>query len=361
MPSLLPTFHETLGAASVGFSLSCGVFGILTTMIFIYFRRYPQDTVGYKVLACGEFVRLALHCLAIESDKLVKVIGAPGPNLRWLFDILLHHYTIWQAFGVVRRNYCLAQVMIWIVVATIVKTCFAIRVWKFSHGSIYVTGPIFFLILCQLAYCIRGFQVGKLLFAQQLRVVASLSLGIGMVTDAYIAITLCGLLHKLRTGFKQSDTLINTLIVYAISTGALTGVVSFICLLVYNLYPRSFYFMIFYFLLGKLYAISLVTTINTRRHAARGQESPGRTGAPLTFNPRGFRSQGQHSRSFGSEKMEPREAEIKSVEINVHRMVSVSTDPDPFPPSRRLNYNHIIPDLEICHAREPVPNRRTML
>lgn len=50
MASLLPTYHETLGAASVGFSLSCGVFGVLTTLLFIYFRRYPQDTVGYKAL-----------------------------------------------------------------------------------------------------------------------------------------------------------------------------------------------------------------------------------------------------------------------------------------------------------------------
>jgi hypothetical protein len=50
MPSLFPTFHETLGAASIGFSLSCGVFGILTTQMFIYFKRYPKDKAGYKAL-----------------------------------------------------------------------------------------------------------------------------------------------------------------------------------------------------------------------------------------------------------------------------------------------------------------------
>lgn len=95
--------------------------------------------------------------------------------------------------------------------------------------------------------------------------------------------------------------------------------------------------MIFYFLLGKcelmpysriktlicelaVYAISLVTTINTRRQLAKGQETEGqdgheRTGA-LTFNPRGppvtaLRSQARQILSLASEKFESPESQIR--------------------------------------------------
>ena len=73
MGSLLPTWHETLGAASIAFSISCGVFGIFTTLIFIYFRRYPKDKVWYKVL-----VSLLLISLPGRRVRMIfwgKVVG----------------------------------------------------------------------------------------------------------------------------------------------------------------------------------------------------------------------------------------------------------------------------------------------
>lgn len=43
-------FDSTLGAASVGFFASAILFGVLTTQVFTYFRRYPSDKPGYKAL-----------------------------------------------------------------------------------------------------------------------------------------------------------------------------------------------------------------------------------------------------------------------------------------------------------------------
>ena len=51
--SSLLNVDQTIGAMSIGFSLSCLLFGVLSTQVFIYFRRYPPDMYGYKAFVIG--------------------------------------------------------------------------------------------------------------------------------------------------------------------------------------------------------------------------------------------------------------------------------------------------------------------
>ena len=91
----------------------------------------------------------------------------------------------------------------------------------------------------------------------KLQTVGTISLAVGMATDIIIAAALCWYLRKLKTGYKPSDSLVNTLVRFAINTGALTGLVSLITLLLYNIMPHNnLYFVAVYFILSKLYAIS---------------------------------------------------------------------------------------------------------
>ena len=86
MSSLFPTFHETLGAASIGFSLSCGVFGILTTQMFIYFRRYPRDKIGYKILVSLLFLRSASNSNCRGPGRRDMVSFTPNSSLNVALD-----------------------------------------------------------------------------------------------------------------------------------------------------------------------------------------------------------------------------------------------------------------------------------
>ncbi|KAH9053093.1 hypothetical protein EDB87DRAFT_1653918 [Lactarius vividus] len=80
-----------------------------------------------------------------------------------------------------------------------------------------------------------------------------------MVTDVFTAASLSYFLHKMRTGFKRSDTLINRLIIYSVNTGALTSVFSAAVLASYNLMPSNLIYIALYFILTKL------PRLNTRR------------------------------------------------------------------------------------------------
>ncbi|TFK27563.1 hypothetical protein FA15DRAFT_701772 [Coprinopsis marcescibilis] len=319
-PQLLGlTYHSTLGAASVGFSISCAVFGMLTTQVIIYYQRYFEDTNGYKILVGllwslelmdQIFIGYAVYYYSITH------YGDPS--------VLLNEDIVWPL---------LAQVIVGNVVGGIVKCCFALRVWRFSHRNYLIAVPIFFLILAQsglaVVYCVRGFQLNKLIYANQLRVIASVSLAAGMVTDVAIAVALCVLLRKLRTGFKKSDTLITTLTVYAINTGALTGAVALVTLIMYNISPNAFYFMSTYFTLGKLYAISLLCTLNTRR-SIRGkgtdQQDPPSVNTSAARNTLFLVSP---TRSKGGQPSSPHLFNSKlepNVEVGIRQEVSITSD-----------------------------------
>ncbi|KAG7093745.1 hypothetical protein E1B28_007396 [Marasmius oreades] len=114
-------------------------------------------------------------------------------------------------------------------------------------------------------FTVKAFQLPSVFDVVNLRVLGTVALGLGVLTDIMIAIALCYYLNKLRTGYKQSDSLVNSLVRYAINTGAFTSAVSVTTLILYNLMPTNLVFIATYFVLSKLYAISFMATLNTRR------------------------------------------------------------------------------------------------
>ncbi|KIM43037.1 hypothetical protein M413DRAFT_443844 [Hebeloma cylindrosporum] len=202
MPPAPPTIHSTLGAVFVGFALACGVYGVLTSQIFSYFRNYPGDKLHFKLLVV--LLETADQCF----------IGH-----------LVYYYSIANYFNpiVLQR-----ATMTWY---------FGIRVWRFSARNIWITGLV---------------------------ALGTISLGVGVCTDIVTAGALCFFLNR-------SDSLVDNLCNYAINTGVLTSTVSVATLILFNAMPaNNLYFGATYFILSKLYAISFMATLNTRR-AIRGR------------------------------------------------------------------------------------------
>jgi len=91
-----------------------------------------------------------------------------------------------------------------------------------------------------------------------------LAFGGGVVADAIIASALCILLAKSRTGFRQTDSLVNILMVYTVNTGLLTSIVAAISLILYTVTPHNYIFLALYFNMSKLYLNALLATLNAR-------------------------------------------------------------------------------------------------
>ncbi|KAF6747878.1 hypothetical protein DFP72DRAFT_587818 [Ephemerocybe angulata] len=311
-------YHATLGALLIGFSVSCGVFGVLSQQTMTYYQRYFHDKIVYKLMVGFLWFFQCIDVVLVGYSVYHYTITHYGD-----FAYLVTQDVLWSL---------IVQILLAALVGTAVKCAFALRVWSFSKKNVYVTGGIVFLIVAQtafaLAYCVKAFEIRKLEYASQLRTIATLSLAAGVVTDLAIAMALCYFLRKLRTGFKKSDSLVNMLCIYAINTGALTAAVSATVLILYNVYPEYLYFMGSYFVLGNLYAISFICTLNTRR-VIRGagtdnqnSTSENSRGGPIFMitNP----SNGNRPSHAGN-NMSPTSI-MSKVDINVRREITVLTD-----------------------------------
>ncbi|KAI9465013.1 hypothetical protein BJY52DRAFT_1209854 [Lactarius psammicola] len=271
-PSLSgPTVGNTIGAVVVGWGLSSLAFGMLCIQVWTYYQRYPNDHWSYKVLVFALWALEALHQAFVGHIAWFYIVENFGS-----FLVLLKP-PVWTLS---------AQTLLGSLLGTVVKICFGMRVWKcecqlacsegafsqasilVSRGNYLVTGLIISMALAQFAtavvYTLKTFHlhVGQ---ADQIKTIGSAALSLGVVTDVFTAASLSYFLHKMRTGFKRSDTLINRLIIYSVNTGALTSVFSAAVLASYNLMPSNLIYITLYFVLTKLFANSCVGTLNTRR------------------------------------------------------------------------------------------------
>ncbi|KAI5892029.1 uncharacterized protein SCHCODRAFT_02625079 [Schizophyllum commune H4-8] len=273
--SSLLNVDQTIGAMSIGFSLSCLLFGVLSTQVFIYFRRYPHDMYGYKAfVVCIWMLELIGQVLIGHAVYYYTVSHFAEPL------VFITGNVIWTL---------IVQIIFGDIVGSLVKACFALRVYRFSGRNWWVTGGIFILILGQfglgIAYSQRSFVLDRLVFLPKLKTIATLALSANVATDATIALSLCFFLGKYRTGHRKSDTMVNKLTAYAINTGLLTSLISLATLLLYNLRPQTFEFMAMFFVLSKLYAITLMCTLTTRkiiRGRGTDREASGYTGYNYT-------------------------------------------------------------------------------
>ncbi|KAF9472516.1 hypothetical protein BDN70DRAFT_938129 [Pholiota conissans] len=330
----MPTsFHGTLGAASIGFYFSCVVFGILTTQMVVYFQRFPKDRLLYKLLVAILWYGICLACSAVACysgviSRLLELADQVFIGYS-IYYYAVTHYGQPQVFGSDRVIFTLVlQIIMGNLVGTIVKLCFAMRVWRFSKRNVLITGTIVFLVLGEFAlaivYSVRAFQL-SLFEGQKLQLIASLALAGGFLTDFAIAGALCMFLRKMRTGHKKADTLVNTLTIYAINTGVLTGAISLLTLILYNSLPSTLAYMASYFTLGKLYAISFLATLNTRKVLrGRGTDaentSEGMSNARNTFFMVTNSGRGPRNVDYKSH--------LRSVEIDVRKEVSIVGDVD---------------------------------
>ncbi|KAJ3929489.1 MAG: hypothetical protein NXY57DRAFT_411529 [Lentinula lateritia] len=88
---------------------------------------------------------------------------------------------------------------------------FVTRIWVLSPPEItrklMYTGPVLLLAVCQIA----------------IQRITSTQAGTTAACDILIAVILCMLLHKARSGFQRSDKIIDKLILYTINRGILTS------------------------------------------------------------------------------------------------------------------------------------------
>ncbi|KAI0744259.1 hypothetical protein C8Q80DRAFT_887164 [Daedaleopsis nitida] len=103
----------------------------------------------------------------------------------------------------------------------------------------------------------------------------------GVITDTFMAGTLTMLLIKSRGEYKRTRSTVNTLILYIVSTDALTLICMAANMIAFVTAQGTFLFIAFFFPLGKLLLNSLLAMLNAREGLR--QQMGQSTTLPLSF------------------------------------------------------------------------------
>ncbi|TDL25586.1 hypothetical protein BD410DRAFT_800977 [Rickenella mellea] len=90
------------------------------------------------------------------------------------------------------------------------------------------------------------------------------SLSSTVACDVLIAGSLLYYLNRSRTGFKRTDSIINNLMLYSLTTGLLTSIFAIVNLVTFLTMPGNMVNISVSLFLGKLYSNSLMTILNSR-------------------------------------------------------------------------------------------------
>ncbi|KAK0454187.1 uncharacterized protein EV420DRAFT_1645073 [Desarmillaria tabescens] len=312
---------NTYGAVTIGALSASLLSGAVAIQTILYYKLYPSDLIRVKTLV-----------FAI-----------------WLLDTC-HTCFVWVSlWNMLISDYGSIDIIPWSIGVTIVITAvltflvhcfFAHRIFMLSKRNWLLTCPILILAAFRLASaCVTTSEMIRLktypAFKQDFRWVFTLGLALSSAVDMLITGSLFGLLHKSRSEAEKYEipsilvppsnserpslnAVIDSLILYTFETGSLTCAATIIDMICWITMSSNLIFMGLHFVISKLYANSLLVTLNTRRGLRRGQwSSSGRTGSAIILDSR---------RPRDRVVTDPESAKRAELQINVERSIHYSTD-----------------------------------
>ncbi|KAM5539780.1 hypothetical protein V8D89_006593 [Ganoderma adspersum] len=251
-------YDSTLGAGFIGCLFTAIMYGITCIQSFTFFQNSSKDR---------KVVQYAVACLLVLDTLHFIFVAA---TLYWYTVTHFAYPNViqripWSIFGIL---------LITPTSDGVVRCFFTYRIWILSHNNRFVTYPLIGMIITIYGFAIAfGAKFLPLSTYDQIAEISwlmYLSLGALVAADVYIAIVLCYLLYKARTGFnKVTDSLINVLLLYTVNTGLLTSVFALACFITYAAMPDNYIFLSIYLPLSKLYFNALLASLNARDYMSR--------------------------------------------------------------------------------------------
>ncbi|THH05364.1 hypothetical protein EW145_g4852 [Phellinidium pouzarii] len=238
--SAIPALDNTIGALYLGVMLSMALWGAGTVQMYFYYTTYhARDEIWIKMLVFVVWLFDAIHQGLITYTCYVYLVTEYG-NIAYL---------------AVLEKSLMIMVLFTAIICFLVQTFLTTRIWRIVLAQLVTT-------LVYFGKAIHFTEFGQLLLIKNLT--RSINV-VNAVADAAIAGALVFLLRRSRTGFRHSESVINRLILFAISTGLLTGLTAIVCLIMNLAFPTTFLYILFYLMTSRLYMNSLLATLNSRK------------------------------------------------------------------------------------------------
>ncbi|KAI0741008.1 hypothetical protein C8Q76DRAFT_208829 [Earliella scabrosa] len=225
--SNLPTLDETYGAVLLGSFGGLLLYGVLLHQAYRYARVYPHD-------------RLVIKCFVLSVLILDSIICFV--SIHTCYAYLVSNY--FNPLALLRGIWSLEiQPLLAGFALLVCQSFFALRVYLLDkrHRALVVVSLLltFVAVGFAIAGTVIAFRFHTFLEYERFYWIDSAACATAIVSDSLTAGVLIITLRRRRTGFKQTDTLLNTLILYTINTGLLTGIINTLALIFALIRPNN--------------------------------------------------------------------------------------------------------------------------
>ncbi|KJA24288.1 hypothetical protein HYPSUDRAFT_39058 [Hypholoma sublateritium FD-334 SS-4] len=237
--------------------LNSGLFGVLSTQVYIYYQAFPKDKTLLKCLVYGVYL--------LETAQTIFLTQTAWRMLAQGFGDLSGINIIGTAW--------LSVCIIGGIVAFLVQCFYAYRLSVISQSRI-ITGLIMLLTVTSFAGSIAtGVNAGSVKFfseylAHKKKSYAIIGVweGAGSLCDVTIAIFMTYYLKRYlhQGGIHQTQQVVSKIIRMTIETGILTAAVSIVSLTLFYIPKLQGYYEVPLASLAKVYSTTLLVVLNSR-------------------------------------------------------------------------------------------------
>ncbi|KAJ7729085.1 hypothetical protein DFH07DRAFT_850496 [Mycena maculata] len=279
---------KTLGAIMLGGLFATLLAGMVNLQSVFYFRSYKKDSVQLKLLILAVWFLDNLHTSFIWGGMWYCLIEDYGERDK--VDLI---------------PWCIALTIIITALVTFLVHCFfARRIFLLSKKNWFMTLPVLVLTLVRLvAASVSTYEMLHYhsfdLFRVHARWIFTLGLSVSSLVDIFITGSLVHLFRLNRTESGRFNHIIDKLILYGLESGSATCIGTVISMLCWVITPQTLVFLGLHFVIGKLYANSLLVTLNARKNIQHVHVGPTcsceQQGGPVVFlEPRPQKTSGQY-------------------------------------------------------------------
>ncbi|KAJ3539725.1 hypothetical protein NM688_g6324 [Phlebia brevispora] len=238
------------GPGLVGTFLNIALYGIMCTQCFLYFTKYPNDRPWMKIMVSVLLLADTLNCVF---------------DMWWIYDVLINHFSDPNALKTGNWVFATDPAMVGII-ATMVQLFFAWRVKVLTNRPwvvLLIVVTAFGSIFGGIGTAVAIHYVPEFTEFQKFQVVVIVWLICAVICDSAITLSLTWHLRKHKTGFQDTDDILNKIIRLTVQNGLITALWAIIDLISYLATPSGLH-LAFNFPLAKLYTNSLMSSLNSR-------------------------------------------------------------------------------------------------
>ncbi|KAJ6520559.1 hypothetical protein C8R45DRAFT_1205500 [Mycena sanguinolenta] len=323
----MPDIPQTLGALLIGGLFATLFAGVVNLQTVFYWRTYQKDPLPLRTLIFAVWALDNLHTSFIWAG---------------LWDCLISNYGLHDKVDSI--PWCIALTVIITALVTFLVHCFfAHRIFLLSKKNWFMTLPILALTLLRLvaasvstweiyvhlsppsafpSYLSRLHYRSFNMFRLKARWIFTLGLSVSSAVDILITGLLVYMFRKNRTGTGRLNRTLDKLILYGLETGSLTCLGTIVTMLLWVITPKNLIFLGLHVVIAKLYANSLLVTLNTRNHIhdSRFNASSDKDHAPVIF------LEPHVSKGHGNFSDGPSDKVPQELQINVQTQTNVRYD-----------------------------------